>query len=313
MPAAGPHGIAVRNVAAASRYVTVVVERDGRLLLAESVSLDRGERATFPDLVAAAGTYRVAVEAVSDDSPAVRRATHDWRVEGAVSDLDVAVGDGIRVTPVVRCAPGCPPLSADGTAREFAPPNASASDLAYEAGLRIENRDAVERTVRVRVRGAERGLDYRYRVPPGTRLALPVGRRYGPLTVRVKSDGRRARGRWPAESSEFLVALGPDGIELGCGGDSATGVLVNEDDRPHDFRVRLEPHDGRPVERRYRLGAGESVRDPDLFAEQGPYTLVVETTAGARASYPWLTCPPVGPVFVVVLAGGDVRVESPVP
>ncbi|WP_101294310.1 hypothetical protein [Halegenticoccus soli] len=305
------HGVVLRNVGPDERYVTVAVDDGDSPVFVDSLALDRGESAEYPSLVGTAGEYRVVVESVRSGRHEGPREEYAWRVGGALSDLEIAVGAGVRFVPVVRCQPDCPPVSRGGRAVGF-PTEAETASVRYQPTLRVENRDSVPRSVRLRVDGPEHRLRYRYDLPAGARLVLPVGERRGAATVAAESGGDRARGRWCEVDTELFVTVRRGRIDVGCGGDHAVGVLVNDDDRPHALAVRFETG-GATAVRRYRLGPGESRRDPTLFRRSGPYTLSLGTAAGPETVYRWMTCPPVGPVWIVIAPGGRVTADLAVP
>ncbi|WP_224448817.1 hypothetical protein [Haloprofundus salilacus] len=328
-----PRGVRVRNAGVDERYVTLAVddlrrgESDGSAsadssteAFRASATLSRAGTVTYPAIVATAGTYRLFVETADG-----RRAIHDWVVEGARSDLDVALDeDEVRFTPVVTCTPTCPPVSrAVGEAAPGDPvdrPTVGASSAVNEAfgpgpALRVDNRGVGWRTVRISFAAAGRAVTSRYSIPPDARLVLPVGGRDRALSVTVASEGSTARTTWPTVVPELFATVTEEGVEFGCGGDSGRCHLVNDDDESHDVTVRVDPlTDGaRTIERCYRLNAGGYASDAALFDHLGPFALTVRADTGSSERYDWLTCPSVGPWYVVVDGEGRVRVSQPVP
>ncbi|WP_224268115.1 hypothetical protein [Haloprofundus salinisoli] len=329
---AEPHGVRIRNAGVDERYVTVAIDAIERTrsasgsigeateVFSTSETLTRAESVVYSGLVGSAGTYRFFVETADGV-----RTVYDWVVEGARSNLDVALDEsGIRFTPVVTCAQACPPVSllprpegAPGTESDGDDPESDTTSTAFgpDPSFRLENRSVGWRTVHLAFASSVETSVSRYRVPPDARLVLPVGRRERTLSVRVDSETATARARWPTVVPHLPAVVDEEAVTFGCGSDSSRCHLVNDDDEVHDLRVRIEPlaDRTRAAERRYRLEPGETATDAELFARLGPFSLVVETDHGSRERYGWLTCPAVGPWYVVVDADGRVSVSQPPP
>jgi hypothetical protein len=329
-------GVVVDHAGDAPLFATVVVEAaDGSTLLSESRRYAPGDRASYPRVARAAGTYRVLVVRQRGDGPE-RRFETDWEVRGALSDLVVTLrGEGFAVHQRVACTPGCQPLAASG---EGVPLPWTGSDApsrrdgrAAPGRLVVANRTGATRDVSVRVDdGDGRTLvDYRYRVPPALRPVLPVAGRPGVYDVTVGTDGAPARRYdWqvPAEATLTAVVDPGPSVLVRCGRRSQDLRVRNEAGAARTVEVVVErgapgsgpeattdsaavaasaasatPEPGTVVFRdRFDLPAGAGTRRTAVVPEAGSYRLSVRTDAGASARYDWAVCPPRGAVYVIV-------------
>ncbi|KTG09121.1 hypothetical protein AUR64_15095 [Haloprofundus marisrubri] len=336
----GTRGVRIRNAGVDERYVTLAIDALGRVggasqstrteVFSTSETLSRAATVVYPALVASADTYRLFVETADGE-----RTVYDWVVDGARSDLDVALDEsGVRFTPTVTCTPTCSPLSLSPSPEAFDGPEGSGGvdshemvdrerDATAEAfgpapSFRLDNRAAGWQTVRLSLASSPETTQTtvsRYRIPPSSRLVIPVERRTGSLSVTLDTDTASAERTWPVIVPHLTATVDDEQVTFGCDLDGGRCHVVNDDDGAHGLRIRVEPLSDRtrPTERYYRLESSESTTETGLFDRLGPFSLVVETDDGSCQHHSWLTCPTVGPWYVVVGGDGRVRVSQPVP
>lgn len=343
LPLPGPRGIVVSNPDPTARFTTVAVEdARGETVFVESESVPGDAALAYPEVVSESGAYRVVVETADG---VVAEAT--WRVEGPLGDLRVTLGPTIEVVTTARCVPDCPPVSVGGEAVGF--PDGGFDPRGRRAGveLRLGNRTAGDRRIRVRL-GEGGGLfDYRYDVPPGVEAVVPVPQRSGETRLAVDARDLDASGSrttpstgslaydWAMESSPKLTVrvdpettgsessdrtgggAGTERVTVACGPRAHDVRLRNDGDATRSVRLRVTTPDGRVVDDEAYEVAGESTRlVEDVVRTAGTYRVrgtVVggrgATDAGESLTTTWETCPPRGPLSVVVASDGGLRVE----
>lgn len=291
------------------RYVTVAVERAGETVFVDSRTVRGGTSRQFDGVVSEAGGYRVVV-----DTAGGARGRFDWQVTEAFGDLQVDVGETVTFSRVVRCDPDCHGVSLGGSATGY--PNGGFDPRGRRAGsrLRVRNDASEARRVRVRVAGGA-VLDYRYRVPPTTTLTIPVPQRSGETRVdveRLDGEGNETY-QWSMETSPVLHALVGTAPRFTCGERTRDVRLHNEDDVSHTVRIEVTGSEGeRLFTESYDLAPGETVREEAVVSTAGDYGLAL-VTEESSANYEWSTCPPRGPVYVIVQADGTVAATVVVP
>lgn len=338
-PPVTPRGLSVRNVAPTTQYVTVAVETEGgERLFVTSESLGGRRVVGYDGLVAAAGAYRVVVETAGGD-----RAETTWRVTESAGDLAVTVGDGVTIQQTVRCAPDCG-LARGGTAVGYPAGDFDPRGRRDDTTLRVVNpADGTATTTRIRVGTDDRPvLDYRYDHPAGVTIELPVPQYAGDLPVTITAGDRERRFDWRPQVTPSLRAVLADGVQFRCGVGNRDLQVVNPDDGSSEVAVRVFPASGDETEtdraaplfaERYTVPASSSVESEEVVASAGRYRVEVavddaatgdgatagaatggETTAGAATDdgatagetveATWVTCPPRGPLVVVVSETG---------
>jgi hypothetical protein len=298
----------VENAAESDRYVTVVVERDGRTFVSESSSLFAGGREVFTGVVSRGGTYDVVVETAAGD-----RVTDTWTVEPAVDGLSVVLdGDGVSLWRTARCVPDCAaseggeaadlPLTGDGRGRWY-----SAADLV------LRNPGETPTQARARVSLDEESiLDYRYRVPARTDLAIPTTFRTGLYDVRVDAGGRSLADEWhvPEEPRRYY-RLG-SAITATCGPAATVLRLENHDERSHRLAVSVA-RDGTPRFTDQRvLDADEAVALRPAV-DPGRYRVTVEMDGTRSVQGDWWACSRHGFATAFVDATGDLTFRQSLP
>jgi hypothetical protein len=317
-PRVTPRGISVRNVGTTTEYVTLAVETaDGEQVFVASDDLGGRRVVVYDGLVAAEGEYRVVVETAGGDW-----AETTWRVTASAGDLDVTVGDGVTVQQTVRCTPDCT-LARGGTAVGYPAGDFDPRGRRDDTTLRVVNPAARTTTeTRVRVGTDDRPvLDYRYDHPAGVTIELPVPQSAGELPVTVTAGDRERRFDWRPQVTPSLRAVLADSVQFRCGVGTRDLQVVNPDDGPSEVTVRVFPaaefETARPdplFAERYSLPASSSVDAEAVVASAGRYRVEVavadpeggdgeEETVAAT----WATCPPRGPLVVVV---GETGVSS---
>lgn len=294
----------VVNGGSDDRYVTVAVERRGETVFVDSRIVRTGTSQQFDAVVSESGEYRVVVDTADGT-----RGRFDWSVTEAFGDLRVDVEESVTFSRLVRCDPDCRAVSLGGSATGY--PEGGFDPRGRRAGSRLLVRNDAAAARRVRVRVAEgAALDYRYRVPATTTLEIPVPQRSGETRVDVERlDGRETETyQWSMETSPVLHAIVGTALRFTCGERTRDVQLLNEDDVPHSLRVEVTGSAGEQLfAGTYDLAPGETVREEAVVSTAGDYGLALATERSS-ASYEWSTCPPRGPVYVVVRADGTVAV-----
>lgn len=312
--------ITVTNKRATPQYVTVAIDEADRQVVVRSATVPAGRSLTHFGLVAKRGVYRLTVDTASGAS-----AVREFVVHEGVSDLTVVVGDGSVVTRQdARCWPECPPLSQGGFVGAFPRPETTVRWRGLGQVL-VRNVDSRARAVRIRLwtadtETAERLLDYRYRVPAGLRLVLPLVSRGGRYELAVdadtdgSADGTRRVWHVPEESvAEFTVGAGVTtvcdvirGRADGTYGPFRLGGIRNDDDVSHTVTVDVA-HDGGQFSEAVDVPAGERV-DVGFQASAGDSVrLTARTDAGAELVATWTHCPPAGFLVLTIDSRGRLR------
>lgn len=300
--------VTVVNDAVEDRYVTLAVEDGDETVFVESRTVPGGTSARFDNVVPAGGRYRVVV-----DTAAGVRGAFDWDVTAPLETLRVELGDEVRFSPVVRCDPDCDGVSIAGTSTGY--PSGGFDPRGRRAAPRLRVRNVVADELVVRVRVADGSvLDYRYRIPPGTTLLVPVPQRSGETQVAVDrptSDGGRTTGgtyRWAMERSPTLDVSVGDDVRFDCGERSRDLQLQNADDVAHTLSVTVRTPEGETrFAETFDVPSGATVDATDVVATAGDYELTARTETSSYTA-DWSTCPPSGPLSVFIRRDGSVIV-----
>lgn len=309
--------VRVENRTRRERYVTVAVDEGDRMVALRNATVPAGATVSHPDLVAKRGSYTLTV-----DTAAGATAVREFVVSEGVGDLTVVLGnDGIATRQTARCRPGCPPLSTGGFVAEVLRPETTVRRRGV-GRLLVRNVGTETRRVRVRLWSdresvGERLLDYRYRVPVGLRLVLPIVAVGGRYEVAVSVDDRTLRRPWhvPAESAvEFGVGTGVSAVCDAVSGWSTRtygpfrlGRIVNEDDEDHHLYVSVHHRGSVALDDHYVLEAGETVDVGFETPALSDVELVARTGDGEDLVATWTHCPPPGELVLVVDEDGRLR------
>jgi hypothetical protein len=308
-----PAGILLRNATTRSRYATVVVRDGDRDVSVHSTELDPAATVELPALVAAAGRYRVAVETAGG-----RRGTTDWRAAPPVANLAIDLRPGVRFRRHASCPPDCASLStlrtrsavgrATGDGEGDDTGGGGSSDGV--ATVVLDNGTDRERVATVRAVGrGETLLDGDFRVPRRARLDVRL-RRWVSYRITVEVDGWPAVTRWSTGSMPRLVVdVGDDdGPTFRCRDVLRDLVVENRDRRRRVVSVRVLAGAEVALERRFELAPDGRETLPSAVPPGSSYEVLVESSEGFRERYAWAVCPPVGPIRVVAVEGGEIRV-----
>lgn len=307
--------LSVGNPTPDETYLTVVVEapggasdgsETGETPFVRSFDLFPGERRHFDLTLDSAEAYGVVVETA--ESP---RETFEWSIDERLDGLSVTLGpDGASFWRTVRCRGDCSlstsdtaadsPLLGDGRGRWYA-----------AASVAVQNAAPTATDVGVSVSlDGKTVLDASYELPGRTRVELPVTFRSGTYSVGVKHGDGETVTDWRVPEQPTLVVTLP-AATAGCGPANSELVLVNADDVDHEMNVGVYS----PDEAEQLFDASTTLEPNDRRSvspvrASGQYRLRVAVDDGDPSWIDWWSCPPHGPLTVVVDATGDVSVSS---
>lgn len=285
-------GIEVRNRRSTTAYVTLVVEDGERTVYVDSRAVPPGGTVTHDGLIRRKGVYRVLFETADG-----ARAVHGWAVgeDWLGSKLTARVTEGgVETRQLAICNPDCPPIESAGESIDL--PTEDNTDPGREVvgALKVRNDRSETTPVEISVARDERALlDYRYRLPAGVTVLVPVAREHGAYDLAVRTDAGRLARTWhlPEETYPNLrVGRNGPAVECEAGDLRVTGVR-NGDDRGHRVGLRLRADGRTVVERTVDVPADGFVNRLDLTA-QGE-RLGLDVRVGDRSlTGNWTLCPP---------------------
>jgi hypothetical protein len=291
-----PGGFVVENFDASEQFLTVVVTRDEREVFVDSRSVPAGGRFTATDLLGDPGDYRVVVETAAG----VRR-TYEWTVTAHLPHLWI----GLTPDPVFRrpfqCLRDCRPLASVGTA----PPAAFERDDDRPTAVWLDNRQASERSVRLRIADGDEDLFVAdYTLPREARAVVPVSRRRRTYRVTLETADTTLTERWQPRLRRRLYAAVDGGPQFRCGLVPHDLVVSNETDATRTTTVAVTADGANLLDREFTLGPETSTRLRSAVDPRGPLSFLVTTDDGRRERYDWGFCAPRGPISVTVGEAG---------
>lgn len=299
----------VRNERERRAYVTVLVEDGDRTVFLDSGTVPAADAVTYTGLIRRRGIYRLTIE-TADGTRAVRKwmVGESWSVGAIVRVRD----GGVRLDQRGVCDPACPPIPSNGTAVDLPARDPHDAGREVNGGLEIRNDRPAATRVAVTVDAATRTLvDYRYRLPAGATIDVPVVAAAGTYAISVEGAGGRLDAAWHVPEEAFpTVRLGPDGTAPACGADRArlTGIR-NATDRPRRVTVRLRADGRTVVTRTVRVPPNSERTGLDLRTRGETVAVEAGLASGPSLTAEWALCPP-GDLRLLAI-GPDLFLRTP--
>ena len=289
-------GIEVRNRTDRERYVTVLVEDGDRTLFIGNREVPPRKTIRFEDIVRRIGVYDVVVETADG-----ARAVHGWTVGRDVGQVKLIASlteEGVTTSQQVFCTPECAPLSRGGESVRL--PREDPRDPGTEVFgvLHVRNGRTKTAPLGVAVSDGDRTLvDYRYDVPPGVSIYVPVADDRRSYDLRIESDAGTVATTWHVAQEPYPTV---DRIDTG-----PTPRCPNPSESVELASVRSTDDVERDVDVSLLVGGTERERASFALAPTGERTDVAEvplagfppfeirvTVDGTSASASWTLCPP---------------------
>ncbi|WP_129112873.1 hypothetical protein [Halegenticoccus tardaugens] len=356
-----PRGIEVQNATDRDQYATVAVEtEDGRTVLYENESVEAHGATSYADLAAKISVYPTVFETEEGARTAFDWVVGPTASKLFVGITD----DRIYTEQHVLCDPAARPIRAsgeavdlpfegeggkeagdggsggeadggerrDGADRTDGPLDAD-SAFGYvdetqrytTAGVVLQNPSEERRNVRVAAADGGRTLvDYRYEVPAGVGLSVPIARTEATLDLTVDCDGERTY-EWHVPEERVLDFDATAAAEPRCRATAGTGRfrldrIANEDERGHRLSLSVDADGERALDESFEVGPREEAFPTASVGRAGRYRVVAELDAGERVTGDWSICTPPSPLSVriapngaLVLGSGTARVASRTP
>ncbi|AUV83418.1 hypothetical protein C2R22_18675 [Salinigranum rubrum] len=303
-----PRGVHVRNLGSTERFLTAVVSDDEREVFADSAPVPAGETASFPDLLATAGTYDVLVETADGD-----RGRYEWDVSEELDDLWVDLTPGLSFRRPVLCLTDCAFAVTDGdddgdgdqvVAYDVPADLDVAAALGRVPALALDNDATESRRVRLHVwQAGTLHFASTFVLPADVRLLVPVSPANRRYDVVVRTPDGEAIYDWQPSVRTTLYASVAETPTFRCGYADHDVQVRNETDRARRVVVRVLTGDETLFERVFELDPREVETVPSAVDPAGPFRFEVEI-GSETDRYNWVRCAPNGPIVVAVSDDG---------
>jgi hypothetical protein len=306
-----PRGVHVRNLGSTERFLTAIVSDDEREVFADSAPIPAGETASFPGLLATAGTYDVLVETADGD-----RGRYEWEVDEALDDLWVDLTPGLSFRRPVLCLTDCAfavvgegdDSDGDGDDQVVAYDVPADLDVAAALGrapaLALDNDAPESRRVRLHVwQAGTLHFASTFVLPADVRLLVPVSPANRRYDVVVRTADGEAIYDWQPTVRTTLYASVAETPTFRCGYADHDVQVRNETDRARRVVVRVLTGDETLFERAFELDPREAETVPSAVDPAGPFRFEVEVGSETER-YNWVRCAPNGPIVVAVRDDG---------
>lgn len=297
----------LRNESENQRYVSVVIREGSEVRSSTTVETPAESSRTF-SIAAEPGTLTVELETTDGLT-----ASHPWVVGNRMSDLVVTLTDtDVEFSQTAWCTPECSPISKNGTAAEFPYYGGPVFMSYYGANVVLVN--TTDETIEVDLTLRHEGdsiLDYRYVVPADVTIEFPGVHSAGGYTIHVESDFGSLDYEWrPPKERRLQLRLTETGVHATCGQTTASFILANDDDSPHQIEITAYRPESDLAEFRIAdvIQPGAHYRKRGVYTGSGQYELRVETASGASTIYDWWLCPPRGPTEITIQSDGEIHV-----
>lgn len=294
-----PRSVVVSNRLVRSEWVTIRAEAGASDVLARTVRVPPAGRTVLADVFGAARTYTVSVRTADN-----RRRTIEWAPGPGDDDLGIDLDGGVSVRDAYRQS-AAPSFVEGSTGGLLASTSGTAA-----ATLVV---DAPEDGEHLRLAASDgdgaAGVDLR--VPPRSRVPLPLSVPRGRVSVAVETDAGEDRRGWrPIEDGPLYCLVG-ESPRLVCDL-LIRDVLVenaSDDDDAVDVVVRADGQ--RVLDRTVYPAANATVRVQTAVPPAGSFAVTATRGDGretVRRSF--ARCPARGPIVVRLGEDGNIAVAA---
>ncbi|WP_348607966.1 hypothetical protein [Halobaculum rarum] len=294
-----PRSVVVSNRLVRSEWVTLRVNEGETDVLARTVRVPPVGRTVLADVLGVARPYTVSVRTADN-----RRRTVDWAPGPGGDDLGIDLDGGVSVRDIY-------PRSATQSFVEGSTGGLVASASGTAAALLVV--DAPDDGGRLRITASDgdgaAGVDLR--VPPGSRVPLPLSVPRGRIAVSVETDAGDDRRGWrPPEDGPLYCLIG-EPPRLVCDLLIRDVLVENVTDADAVVDVTVHADGERVLDRTVYPAANATVRVQTAVPPAGAFTVTATRgDGGETVRRSFVRCPARGSLVVRLGNDGGIEVGS---